>query len=94
MLQEDGSVWAWGSNGYGEVGTGNNVEVQSPVQVLKQNGEYLTDVIAIGSSNQYSIALCENGDVYQWGCLYYSVYYEYDFCDINYRATQIQKLKR
>ncbi|MEN6463101.1 MAG: CFI-box-CTERM domain-containing protein [Syntrophomonas sp.] len=64
-LQSDGSVWAWGSNTYGEIGDGTSGlsnDRFSPVQVIG-----LPKIIAIAAGECHSLALAENGQVYAWG---------------------------
>ena len=33
-LKDDGTVWSWGGNSYGELGNGNNTESNVPVQAV------------------------------------------------------------
>jgi alpha-tubulin suppressor-like RCC1 family protein len=37
-LKSDGTVWAWGSNGYGQLGDGPYDDRLTPVQVLNLSG--------------------------------------------------------
>ncbi|MGE0634362.1 MAG: hypothetical protein AB7O96_18245, partial [Pseudobdellovibrionaceae bacterium] len=32
-VKTDGTLWAWGTNGFGQVGNGANTDVSSPVQI-------------------------------------------------------------
>ena len=74
-LKEDGTVWAWGANGSGQVGNGDvGDNVLNPVQVIELTG-YLTDVTAITAGTSYwlnqgghSLALKSEGTVWAWGC--------------------------
>jgi alpha-tubulin suppressor-like RCC1 family protein len=34
VLKSDGTVWAWGNNSFGQLGTGNNSDSLTPVQVI------------------------------------------------------------
>jgi alpha-tubulin suppressor-like RCC1 family protein len=62
-LLDDGTVWAWGWNAFGQVGDGtSNNNRTSPVQVSG-----LTDVIAIAAGNSFSLALKDDGTVWAWG---------------------------
>jgi alpha-tubulin suppressor-like RCC1 family protein len=61
-LKDDGTVWAWGRNDYGQLGNGTNTDSNVPVQVLG-----LTDVTAIAGSFYYSLALKNDGTVWAWG---------------------------
>ena len=52
-LRYDGTVWAWGYNGNGELGQGNTTSVYSPVQVKSADGNsYLTDIIEIAAGSK------------------------------------------
>ncbi|MBE5041046.1 RCC1 domain-containing protein [Ructibacterium gallinarum] len=69
ILKENGTVWAWGNNYYGELGTGSS-EFQSnvPVQVKGENGEgYLTNVIKLIAYDMTCIAIKADGTLWGWG---------------------------
>lgn len=57
-----GNVFSWGSNIYGQLGTGNTTSMNSPVKV---NLNYPIKDLAAG--NGFSLALRSNGLVYTWG---------------------------
>ena len=57
-----GTVWAWGSNSFGQLGDGTRIEKTIPVQV-----ENLTSVKAIASGVFTSYALKDDGTVWAWG---------------------------
>jgi alpha-tubulin suppressor-like RCC1 family protein len=63
-LKSDGTVWAWGYNGYGQIGIGSLTPlfVTAPVQVSN-----FTDVIAIAGGYNHSLALKSDGTVLAWG---------------------------
>jgi alpha-tubulin suppressor-like RCC1 family protein len=60
-LRSDGTVWAWGNNGYGEVG--RNCSACAPRPVNGLSGTF-TQVIA---SHNNSYALRSDGTVWAWG---------------------------
>ncbi|MEN6461550.1 MAG: fibronectin type III domain-containing protein [Syntrophomonas sp.] len=62
MIGDDGSVWAWGQNEYGQLGIGNNTEQLIPVKI---NG--LSNIIAVAAGDNHSIALDSSGNVWAWG---------------------------
>ncbi|WP_068468395.1 PKD-like domain-containing protein [Candidatus Protochlamydia phocaeensis] len=64
-LRSDGTVWAWGFNGYGELGNGTNTDSSLPVQV--GGGVPLTNVVAIAAGREQSLALKSDGTVWAWG---------------------------
>ncbi len=65
VLRSDGTVWAWGSNGYGQLGSAGGGSF-NPVQV-----EGLKEVVAIASGMYHALALKNDGTVWAWGMNYY-----------------------
>jgi hypothetical protein len=61
-LRADGSVWAWGANGSGQLGDGTTTQRTTPVAVSG-----LTGVVAIAAGGQHSLALGSDGSVWSWG---------------------------
>ena len=68
-LRSNGTVWAWGHNGSGNLGDGTTTNKTSPVQVKGAGGSgYLTGVTAISTSGgDHSLALKSDGTVWAWG---------------------------
>lgn len=65
-LTENGTVWAWGSNRYGQLGDGTERDRSKPVRVM--NGKRpLDDVTAIAAGFGLSYALSSDGTVWTWG---------------------------
>lgn len=62
LLKTDGTVWAWGSNGYSQLGTGGS-STGTPTQVPGLTG--VVDVVA--KPNSFSMALKADGTVWVWG---------------------------
>jgi alpha-tubulin suppressor-like RCC1 family protein len=61
-IKYDSTVWAWGTNDYGQLGDGTNVDKEVPVQVLN-----LSSTVCISSNYDYNLALNEDGTVWFWG---------------------------
>jgi alpha-tubulin suppressor-like RCC1 family protein len=61
-LKTDGTVWGWGSNGFGQIGDGTVVDRDTPVEV-----DVPGTVIQIAAGGVHSMALNSLGDVYTWG---------------------------
>jgi hypothetical protein len=61
-LKDDGTVWAWGSNSFGQLGNGTNDDSPIPVQVAG-----LSNIIAIASDGDHSLALRGDSTVWAWG---------------------------
>lgn len=62
-LKPDGTVWAWGENGSGQLGNGTNRGSWTlPAQVSG-----LTGVTAISAGGSHSFALKTDGTVWAWG---------------------------
>ncbi len=68
-LKEDGSVWTWGWNEYGQLGDGTHTTRLKPVRVKGPGGVgYLSGIIDIAGGRDHTVALDNNGDVWTWGC--------------------------
>ncbi|HBV99548.1 MAG TPA: hypothetical protein DEF36_21215 [Desulfotomaculum sp.] len=68
MSKDDGTVWAWGDNGYGQIGDGTASDRYSPMQVLGAGGAgYLDNVTALDAGRYHSVALKTDGTVWAWG---------------------------
>ncbi|KAF2299503.1 hypothetical protein GH714_032293 [Hevea brasiliensis] len=63
-LQEDGTLWAWGNNEYGQLGTGDTQPRSQPIPVQGLSGLTLVDIAAGG---WHSTAQTDDGEVYGWG---------------------------
>jgi alpha-tubulin suppressor-like RCC1 family protein len=62
-LKSDGTVWAWGAGGVGQLGNDGNTAVQStPVQVTGLSG-----VVSIAAGAADGMALRSDGTVEMWG---------------------------
>jgi alpha-tubulin suppressor-like RCC1 family protein len=62
-LKEDGTVWTWGDNSYGQLGIHDSKEYSSvPVQVTG-----LSSVIVTSAGNYNTAVLTSNGTIYAWG---------------------------
>ncbi|WP_295446330.1 hypothetical protein [uncultured Thiodictyon sp.] len=59
-IKSDGSLWAWGYNGYGQLGDGTNTNRWSPVQVL-------TGVGAVATGAHHTLALKTDGTLWASG---------------------------
>lgn len=58
----DNSVWTWGRNVYGQLGLGNNTDINQPTQINSLSG-----VIDIEAGSSLSVALKNDGRVFAWG---------------------------
>jgi alpha-tubulin suppressor-like RCC1 family protein len=61
-LKKNGTVWTWGSNDKGQLGTGSTQNQNHPVLI-----ETLSDIIAIAAGGQHSLALQDDGTIWIWG---------------------------
>ena len=70
-LKNDGTVWAWGLNGNGQLGNDSTTHSLVPVQVKDPNDPshtgFLHDVIAVSAGASHSLALKNDGTVWAWG---------------------------
>lgn len=61
-IRSDGTLWAWGSNEYGQLGDGTIENKLSPVQIGTD-----TDWASVSAGQYFSAALKENGHIFLWG---------------------------
>jgi len=65
-IKTDGTLWAWGSNGYGELGQGDTTNRSSPVQIGSA-----TNWRTCAITEQYGFNGCAaintSGQLYTWG---------------------------
>ncbi|MCF7898340.1 MAG: hypothetical protein K9L31_00110 [Candidatus Pacebacteria bacterium] len=67
-LKNDGTVYCWGNNIYGQLGDNTTSQRNTPVQVHGVgNVGYLTDVVQISSGSSKTCATKNDGTVYCWG---------------------------
>ena len=65
-LRSDGTVWAWGWNGYGQLGDGTTNDAHTPVEVIG-----LSNVVAISGRGYHCLAMKSDGTLWTWGWDYY-----------------------
>ncbi|MDR2560533.1 MAG: Ig-like domain-containing protein [Holophagales bacterium] len=61
-LKTDGSLWAWGANGQGQLGTGNYISLPFPTQV-----DFAKNWVAVSAGSSYTVALKTDGSLWEWG---------------------------
>ncbi len=61
-LRQDGTVWAWGRNDYGQLGDGTDTQRLSPVNVPGLSG-----VTSLAAGLVHTVALRQDGTVWAWG---------------------------
>ena len=66
-LKSDGTLWAWGDNGYGQLGDGTTTQRNSPVQI--GTGVTWTQIAA---ADYHTMALKSDGTLWAWGFNSYS----------------------
>ncbi|MBZ5734916.1 hypothetical protein K8Z61_10450 [Nocardioides sp. TRM66260-LWL] len=65
-LASDGTVYAWGANGSGQLGIGSNTSSTAAVALTKGTLATKT-VVAIAAGNLHSVALTSDGTLHAWG---------------------------
>lgn len=70
--KDNGTVWTWGYNGHGQLGTGDSLSSTEPLQVPDPGGMgYFSDVLSVAAGAYHSLALKEDGTVWAWGFNWY-----------------------
>jgi hypothetical protein len=68
--KDDGSMWAWGINQYGELGHNNKTDYSSPKQLgydLTWSGDPFTLVSSAPNAGQHAFAIKTDGTLWSWG---------------------------
>ena len=60
VLKEDGTLWGWGRNLYGELGDGTTTERTRPVKILD-------GVKQVSAEGAYTMAILNDGTLWGWG---------------------------
>jgi len=63
-VRTNGTAWAWGYNGQGQMGNDSNISQRSPISVV---GGF-TDWCHVSAGFRHSLGLRTNGTVWTWGC--------------------------
>ena len=62
LIKEDGTLWSWGRNRYGQLGDGTTEDKNVPVQVAQA-----TNWAEVAIGLRHSIALKSDGSLWAWG---------------------------
>ena len=63
----DGTLFAWGSNSYGQIGTSDTTSVTSPARINAAGVLAGKQVVAVAAGPYHSLALCADGSLAAWG---------------------------
>lgn len=63
-LSDEGKVYVWGNNTYGQLGTGGLKNVNEPILLEALSREKVVD---ISCGDNYSGIVTKDGEVYTWG---------------------------
>jgi len=61
-LQADGTLWAWGDNGDGQLGDGTTVDKRSPVRIGSA-----TNWVTVAAGGYHTVGLQADGTLWAWG---------------------------
>ena len=65
-LKRDGTLWAWGGNGYGQLGLGDTTDRHTPTEVGSTG-----DWASVACGDCHTLALKRNGTLWAWGGNWY-----------------------
>jgi len=65
-IKDNGTLWCWGNNDYGQLGFGNTTNICSPAQVGS-----LTTWFNNGAGDYHQVAIKTDGSLWSWGRTHY-----------------------
>ena len=65
-IKTDGSLWTWGENSSGQLGTGSMYNSTVPQQVYKEYGDNF-NWSSTSAGRSHTVAINSYGDLYSWG---------------------------
>ena len=65
-LESDGTLWAWGGNGQGQLGDGTWIDKNSPIQIGTDN-----KWVFVAGGASHTVALKSDGTLWAWGSNYH-----------------------
>lgn len=67
-LKKDGTIWAWGSDSYGQLGQGIEYNDENVYYLpVPKEVQGVNDVIAIACGYNHSLSLKKDGSYWSWG---------------------------
>jgi alpha-tubulin suppressor-like RCC1 family protein len=61
-IKNDGTLWSWGNNQYGQLGDSSKINKLSPVQVGTDN-----DWVVVSAGYSHALGIKSNGTLWSWG---------------------------
>lgn len=65
-IKEDGSLWGWGKNSYGQLGNGTSINQNSPVQIGTDH-DWKSLSTSGAEAYGYTLAIKNDGTLWSWG---------------------------
>jgi len=84
-VKSDGTLWAWGENGYYQLGNNTATDHYTPVQVSGLSG-----ITTAGGGYHHSIALKNDGTIWTWGDDKFAQLGHGVFSTITYTPVQVR----
>ena len=69
ILDDNGDIWTWGYNGYGEIGDGRTQNSYGPKRIPREwfNDEKIVDITCSGNGETMFYARTSEDNIYAWG---------------------------
>lgn len=96
ILKEDGSVWSWGDNTFGQLGANSSPPTGTliPKPILQENGNRLLNIKVVAAGGYHTVALDNDGKVWSWGSNSFDQLGHSPFTTLNENPTVVAGLPK
>jgi len=82
VIKEDGSLWTWGRNEYGQLGDGTTEDRYTPIKIMD-------DAVFVSAGNCHTAAIKSDGSLWVWGDNYHNYHERFGTAEARYSPIKV-----